>query len=371
VWRPKVVAPGTRLPNVVIETGSVQAPETLYWFLAQRYVRAGYAVLTFDVRGQGRSDNHTPGGAQGSNANSAVFWDGLVDAISFFRSSAAHPYAHDLPTALPGGCGGTTPTVVAPANPIADVLDPARLGIVGHSLGATGVSTVQSYDAPGQPTWLAGGGQPDLDATNPVKAVVALDSLTTAAPRVPALTMSSEYGLTPVPFTTQPAANGRDGGFAAYQAAGVPAMSVTLRGSTHYEFSKIPTFPSTSWRYGGPVVEQLSTAWLDRWLKLPGEPGYDDADARLLDDAGKVYAGVKAGDPAESLCDRLSIYFSASRSFPTRDGGQAATPDLQDACAATVTPVVPEAPAVPLLALGAAGALGLAVVRRRRRSLTG
>ena len=37
-------------------TGSVQAPETLYWGLAAVYAKAGYVVLTYDVQGQGQSD---------------------------------------------------------------------------------------------------------------------------------------------------------------------------------------------------------------------------------------------------------------------------------------------------------------------------
>lgn len=93
VWRPKnSTGP---LPTVVIENGSVQAPEPLYWWMAQALVRSGYAVMTFDPRGQGRSDQQTPTGGQGSNANSAVFWEGLVDAIDFFRSTPAMPYPHN------------------------------------------------------------------------------------------------------------------------------------------------------------------------------------------------------------------------------------------------------------------------------------
>ena len=40
-------------PAVVITTGSVQAPETLYWGLAAALAKAGYVVLTYDVQGQG------------------------------------------------------------------------------------------------------------------------------------------------------------------------------------------------------------------------------------------------------------------------------------------------------------------------------
>src|SRR5688572_155385 len=40
-------------PGIVITTGSVQAPETLYWGIAASLARAGYVVITYDVQGQG------------------------------------------------------------------------------------------------------------------------------------------------------------------------------------------------------------------------------------------------------------------------------------------------------------------------------
>src|SRR5687767_4963970 len=43
-------------PAIVITTGSVQAPQTLYWGLAATLAKHGYVVLTYDVQGQGRSD---------------------------------------------------------------------------------------------------------------------------------------------------------------------------------------------------------------------------------------------------------------------------------------------------------------------------
>src|SRR3546814_7400934 len=86
----------------------------------------------------------------------------------------------------------------------------------------------------------------------------------------------------------------------AYQAfsdAGVPVFAITIAGATHFDFSLLPTFPATSWcpqlvdgacsgGWGLPLIEHYTLAWFDRWLKQPGESGYDDADARLLDDDG-------------------------------------------------------------------------------------
>jgi hypothetical protein len=50
-----------RRPGVVITNGSVQAPETLYWFAAQTLAKAGYVVMTWDPQGQGLSDTFGEG----------------------------------------------------------------------------------------------------------------------------------------------------------------------------------------------------------------------------------------------------------------------------------------------------------------------
>jgi hypothetical protein len=67
---------------------------------------------------------------------------------------------------------------------------------------------------------------------------------------------------------------------------------------------------------------------MDRWLKQPGEPGYGDADARLLADA--------------DWCDRYSFYFRSARSFPDRAGTQHTTEDVRADCVAGL--VDPPAP---------------------------
>jgi hypothetical protein len=76
------------------------------------------------------------------------------------------------------------------------------------------------------------------------------------------------------------------------------------------------------------MAEHYSVAWMDRWLKQPGEPGYADADARLLADA--------------DWCDRYSFYFRAARRFPDRAGALHATEDVRADCVAGV--VDPPAP---------------------------
>lgn len=359
VWQPKVIASGAKLPAVVVANGSVQATETLYWFAVQTLVRNGYIVLTYDPRGQGRSDFQTPTGDQGTNINPSVFWTGLVDAIDFFRSSPNTLYPNNL------SCATRYPTQTTPFNPAYGVVDRERLGIAGHSLGAIGVSVVQGYGAAGADPWPG-----KLDNTNPVKVAVAWDGLlkpggglvggaagggaTTAANqfgivdqgfallierglphfgvRVPSMGLSSDYGLFTAAYTMPPdAETHKSQAFDAWQTAAVPSFELTIQGSTHLDFSPGVGLPATAWcadtstgacrgGYGVPMIQYYTLAWFDRWLKNPGEPGYADADARLLDDGGPQGA-VK-----------MSFRFHSARDYPDRNGKRQRCDDIRAGC---------------------------------------
>jgi hypothetical protein len=369
VWAPKNAAPGAALPTVVLETGSVQAPETLYWWFAETLVRSGYVVMTFDVRGQGMSDNHTPSGAQGSNANSTVFWNGLVDAIDWFRATPTQKYSYNAQW-LPSHPLASAQHPNDDFNPYWQLIDQSRLGIVGHSLGATGVSVVQGLDPwPG----VIGHGGP-----NPVGVTVAWDNL--AAPpagsgappfkiRTPAMGSSNDYGLVVTPYTSEPDPEGKKAAFTAWENAGVPTYQVVIQGGTHYEYSRIAQnpvpFPTSNWKtWGNPFADHYSLAWLDRWLKQIGEAGYADADQRLLADS--------------DWGARMSFYFRNARDFTDKQGIRHVCQDIRAGCSDTTAPYTPP-PYVPPLALGE-NALGpvaamcvvalvmvLHAVRRRRR----
>lgn len=345
VWAPKGSKAGDGLPAVIIENGSIQAPEPLYWWMAQALVRSGYVVMTFDPRGQGRSDQQTPTGGQGSNADSTVFWNGLVNVIDFFRATPVAPYPHNA------ACTGTYATTVTDFNPFFDRIDRDRLGLAGHSLGATGVSVVQSYGAEGAEPWPG-----LLDTSNPVDVIVAWDSLSTpgsasliapaVVPRVPAMGHTSEYGIGGTAKTAPPGIEGHKAAYVAWREAGVPVYQLTIQGSTHFEWSLIPTFPATSWcpevvggqcagGWGRPLAEHYSLAWFDRWLKKSGEAGFETADARLLADADWV--------------TRYSFYSKSARAYPSRDGAKQLCEDIRAGCpkAATPVPVVDPPPPAP------------------------
>jgi hypothetical protein len=284
----------------------------------------------------------TPTGVQGGNINDTVFESGLVDAIDFFRSSPSKPYPNNVT------CKGTYPTTVAPYNPFWNRIDPNRLGIAGHSAGAVGVSIVQGYGGAGAAPWPG-----KIDAANPVKVAVAWDGLlgpaggnvggigtmsTASDPkftaRVPAMGQSSEYGLTPTLFATPPPAELHKSAYDQWVSAGTPVYEFTIRGSSHYDFSPITGFPATSWcpdaaastcddGWGNPMAQYYTVAWFDRWLKLPGEPGYADADARLLDDNGPQGR------------NKMSYHFHSARSYPDRSGVMHVCSNIRSGCADT------------------------------------
>ncbi len=360
VWRPKNIPAGATLPGVVIDNGSVQAPQGVYYWAAQLLVRNGYVVLTFDPRGQGLSDFTTPGGGQGTNVEPSVFWTGLVDAIDFFRSTPAVPYPNNI------SCANSYPTATTAYNPAHAVVDPDRLGIAGHSLGAIGVSVVQGFGAPGADPWPG-----KLDQDNPVKVAVAWDGLLKPGggtiggaaqgggaanilyqlgvltpafnvvierglpnfgARVPAMGQSSEYGVFITPYLDPPDPEEHKAeGYDAWKAAGTPVFEFTVQGSSHEDWSPGLPFPTTSWcpdtstgacrgGWGQPMIQHYTLAWFDRWLKKPGEAGYADADQRLVDDGGSEGA-VK-----------MSWHFRSARDYPDRSGHWQQCEDIRAGC---------------------------------------
>jgi len=363
IWQPRNIS--GQLPGIVINNGSVQAHEPAYWWAAQALVRAGYQVMTYDPRGQGRSDFLTPAGGTGTNINPSVFWLGLVDAIDFFRSSPSRVSPHNA------RCSAAYATQTTAFNPAHDTLDLERLGLAGHSLGAIGVSVVQGYGAPGAAPWPG-----QLDSSNPVDVVVAwdgllrpeggliggafqggglgdlLDRLGITDPifrvaierglpafgiRVPAMSQGSDYGVLVSPFLAPPDPDQRlKLGFNAWSSAGVPVYDMTIRGSTHLDWSLLLGLPATSWcasvlnghcegGWGMPTARHYTVAWFDRWLKSPGESGYASADDRLTALDGEFGR------------ERMSFRYRSAYNFPRRAGAKAVCMPLRPACDSTLS----------------------------------
>ena len=266
-WTPK-----SRLPGVVITTGSIQGYQQLYFWAAEGLAEAGYEVLTYDVQGQGSSDTFPGGGpaqclselAGASHSCTGVpfqqnynFFQGAEDSLNFFLSTPRHPYESASPA---NGLNGYNPGFAR--------VDPSRIGIAGHSLGATAVSVLAQCDPR-------------------VRAVAAWDFLSSATgscrsnfaglpaaaptnpqPHAPALSLNSDYFFNPEPMTSQPnpTTDSKSSGFNQVAAAGVDSMQISLRGSTHLEYTYVPyILPASS--FGERVAFYYTLAWFDRYIR--------------------------------------------------------------------------------------------------------
>jgi dienelactone hydrolase len=329
VWATRA-GPSVR-PGIVITTGSVQAPETLYWGLAAVLAKHGYVVLTYDVQGQGRSDTF----GEGPDANEGVpaqegqpFYDGSEDALDFLLSTQDHPY-DPRPS-----CGNETGGIASDHsakqdrrvaqglntafNPFGDLVDSQRIGLAGHSLGAAGVSYIGQED----PRVDAIVGWDNLRSPTGAPACPS-DPATRVAQEItkPALGMSADYFLVPQPYSSDPDPQSKNAAFGAYQQAGVDSMQVNIRGGTHYEFSFLPgtvtTYPfGTATLRGMDMVAWYTIAWFDRYVK--GEPG---ADSRLLTNRWQddpLSAQIDPNSPPDPSL--YSFYFRSQYDFQTTAG---------------------------------------------------
>ncbi len=305
VWA-TAAGPASR-PAVVITNGSVQAPEEAYWFAAQTLAKAGYVVMTWDPQGQGYSDTFGAGpdlldGAPSQGGR--PFYDGTEDALDFLLSTPADRY-----DPRPSCTSGTDHSAkqdrraasgkVSAYNPLHGLLDPERVGLVGHSLGAAAVSyigqldprvdAVVAYDA------LHGSSRPPL-----FDGVLTCRSGSSARPehvslRTPALGLSPDYSFVPTPFLSRPDSEAPSGAAKEYAAAGIDTGQLVIRGGTHFDFSFIPSvanavFPATL--RGMDLAAWYTTAWMDAHLK--DDPG---AEARLFTDRWRHDIAGAAVDP--------------------------------------------------------------------------
>ncbi|CAI9401740.1 alpha/beta hydrolase [Nocardioides sp. T2.26MG-1] len=319
-------------PGVVVTEGSVQGSEGMYEWLAQDLAERGYVVLTYDVQGQGASETlpHQPSPADENtlpfcnpfaapedgemlgcpgvpSQQLSNFVVGTEDALDFFTSTA-NPFRRSLdlsPDPHPATPGRTT-----------------RIAIIGHSMGAAAVSKVQGTD-------------------RRVATVVALDKLagpsssgpldgTGNRPVVPALAVQSEYGFTVSPWflsggsslNPSPSPDGPDpmreraSGYDAWRAAGVDAMLVVPRASTHLDYTDIPLVLPAS-RYGQDLTSVYVQRWLDRYLKHRRNTGALLGDSfRYLEPAGDgAWAPVRLHRD-----DLLSFYYCSAYALHIPDG---------------------------------------------------
>jgi dienelactone hydrolase len=346
VWATRSGPP--RRPGVVITTGSVQAPETLYWGLAATLAKHGYVVLTYDVQGQGRSDTFGAGAdrQEGVPAQEGQpFYDGTEDGLDFLLSGARDRYEPRPSCGNANDGVGTSHAAKQKRrvraglntsfNPFWKLVDRSRIGIAGHSLGAGAVSYIGQVD-------------PRVDA------IVAWDNLSGpdshpdcpsgSAPRPdeppitkPALGMAADYFLVPQPYTSDPDPQAKNEGFLAYQKAGVDSLQATIRGGTHYEFSLLPgnTLPypfGTATLRGMDMVAWYTTAWLDRYVRCqPSVRCKRRAATRLLSDRWRYDRRTGAIDP-DGDPNMYSFYYRSGYDLRVPGAGRRVCGDMRAGC---------------------------------------
>ncbi|MCW3031494.1 MAG: alpha/beta hydrolase, partial [Solirubrobacterales bacterium] len=245
VWA--TVAGASKRPGIVITDGSVQADEQMYWYAAQTLAKDGYVVLTFDPQGQGQSDTfgQAPDEQEGVPAQSdgRPFYDGTEDALNFLLSSPKHPYQPVASCETGTSHEAKQDERVAQGfdaayDPYWSLLKRSAIGLAGHSYGAAGVSyiaqwdprvkAVVAWDNLGGPGPNAGsvpsqqGGSPSSSSTIGEKPCPADAAARTTVPITkPALGMSADYGLPPLPNTALPQPLAKSSESLAYSQAGV------------------------------------------------------------------------------------------------------------------------------------------------------
>ncbi len=353
VWATRAGPPNR--PAVAITTGSVQAPETLYWGIAANLAKRGYVVLTYDVQGQGRSDTfgEAPDGGEGVPSQAGQpFFDGTEDALDFLLSSKRRPFD---PRPSCGNANGGEATdhsakhdrrvaegLNAPFNPLHRLVDRGRVAIAGHSLGAAAVSFIGQRD-------------------RRVDAIAAWDNLsapdagffdrgiecparpaTRQPPPIskPALGISNDYGIVPTPNLSDPDPQAANDGFLAYRDAGVDSMQINIRGGTHEESAFIPgsTLPyplGSATLRGHDMVAWYTAAWFDKEVKCLGRRPRCERRAdrlvltdRWLDD--RIGAGVDLGGDG----NLLSFYLRSRYAFERAGGRRVGCADMRAGCAA-------------------------------------
>ena len=334
VWATRA-GPAKR-PGIVITNGSIQASEQLYWWAAQTLAKAGYVVVTWDPQQQARSDTfgEGPDRMEGvpSQTEGNTFYDWTQDALDFLLSSPAKPFCARPSRSGTSHCDKQERRVKegrnAAFNPFWDLVDHDRIGIAGHSYGASGVS------------WMA---QQDTR----IDAVVAWDNLCAPGPqspdecsggapgdppgyRVPSLGITNDTFLGQEAKREDPDPLEKSQASLAFSRAGVDTGSIAIRGGTHFEYSYLPSRAFRATLRGIDLASWYTTAWFDKYVK-----GDATADARLLSDRWRHDPGDAAIDPAGGG-NLYSFYYRSRLDVRRADGSRFVCEDLRTGCAGLV-----------------------------------
>lgn len=375
IWATEAGA--SRRPGVVVINGSVVGFDETYWYLAQGLARAGFVVMTFDVQGEGMSDQlgEAPDRLEDAFAgtplvglfgptritgdsfggNGLPFYDGGQDALDFFLSTPERPYVPRQSRTTGTSHDGKQQRRVRAGldnayNPLWKLLDRDHVGLTGHSYGAVAASWLAQADPrvdtvvaldnlcvpvdPSPDEAFAGGAyNPDFGAPGLIYGVPrdCFGAPPGPAPRItkPALGITSDYLLMTTPYLKPPNPLGKSRASLAYSAAGVDTGSIVIRGGTHYEFNDVPfALPATL--RGIELTTWYAAAWFRKYLA--GDPA---ADRLLLTDRWRSDPAAGAADPLKDA-DMFSWHYRSRLDLHLGDGTPVDCENLRAGCSGLI-----------------------------------
>jgi dienelactone hydrolase len=367
IWATKA-GPATR-PAILFINGSIIGYEQGWWYIAQALARAGFVVMTFDVQGEGMSDQfgQAPDQLEGAFAGTPAlglsqqlggsgipFFEGGEDSLDFLLSTPDHPYV-PVPSFTSGTSHAAKQTARVEAgldpayDPLWSMIDPTEVGVSGHSYGAEATSWLTQSD----PRVKAGVAMDTLclpASPVPTEVVGLLTSPTNATglfglPRdcfgappgpppaitKPVLGLSSDYLLFPEPYVVAPDPEAKNQASLTYSQDGVDSGEIIVRGGTHYEYGDVPTglFPAS--KRGIDMATWYTVAWFQKYLQH--DPA---ADALLLTKRWQDDGDGAKVDPAHNAND-YSYLYNSRLDITRADGGTFDCESLATGCAGQTT----------------------------------
>jgi dienelactone hydrolase len=314
-WRSCVTAANLaprRMPGIVWAGGIASRQEHYYW-VAMRMAWAGYVALTYDPAGQGESEGTwsdlfgvTDRAAPGCRYPGACH--DLEDAMRWFTGARVTPVA-DPGTRIEARKN----PLKGPANPLRSVIDPARVGMGGHSMGGGSVLSYLRNVAAG----AGADGRPlpkpaaavSMSYSGPVSAVVPLQFQTSdhdGLPFGPTVLQANSAGQSEGLGYTQH----KEGYDAIREGPGRGPLS--LEGGTHTDFIDQPFIFKTGW--ANYVAGHYAQAWFDCHVKRSRTACL--AGTKLIPHLSRSFASEQDPDgpgPLPSRCIRVPDQWSLAQ----------------------------------------------------------
>lgn len=341
-----------RRPLIIILNGSLIDFEQGHWPQAQSLAKAGYVVLTFDVQGEGASDqfgegndrlNSVGAGIPGTPNNGRPFYDGLTDALNFALSTPKRRYE-------PAPSSGSHTSHAAKQrrraragldaayDPLWRLINRNEIGVAGYSYGAVAASYVaqQDHRIKAVVAWdsLCYPVQPSPDEvtglflSNPTTLLPGItaplaDAIPTDCfgapprrrirPRVPSLGISADFVLPGLIQSSDPGSKAAASRL--YSRAGIDSGQIVIQGGSHADFVFVGSLALPATLRGLDMTIWYTTAWFDKYLRHQAS-----ADQRLMSRQWQNDPTTRAVDPvhdgnafSQIFASRMDITLTSGR----------------------------------------------------------